>query len=401
MPKSFKSMLFFVLTFLALASTPFAALAQTPEPTIQPSPTIPAVPSLSFYTLYPSQVFGIGETITVDVTLSLAGPSQAIALSMKDTPTGWTPSFLGNGRAINSVYVINGQQNTVQLRLDPPANLQAGSYKFTAVATGANLSATLPVEIVIQAKVPPKLTLTTDLPTLTGSSTTTFSYNLTLTNAGADDLNVNLTADSKGQFQTTYQLNGQEVSSVPVAAGASKSLTLNATALNTLQAGDYPITASADGGTVSTSLALTATVTGQVSLDISSPQGTLSGDINSGSNNALKLDIKNTGSSTATNVALSTTSTPTGWTVTFDPATIPSLAANQQVEVTLNVQPSDQSVAGDYMLSLQAQPNGGTAKSVDFRVTLLTSTIWGIVGVVLIAAAVLVVLLAVMRFGRR
>ena len=48
-----------------------------------------------------------------------------------------------------------------------------------------------------------------------------------------------------------------------------------------------------------------------------------------------------------------------------------------------------------------AQPQDGAAKTADFRITVMTSTLWGIVGVGLIAVAVVVVGLAVMRFGRR
>jgi uncharacterized membrane protein len=39
--------------------------------------------------------------------------------------------------------------------------------------------------------------------------------------------------------------------------------------------------------------------------------------------------------------------------------------------------------------------------SSDFRITVTTSTLWGIVGVGIIAAALLVLVGAVARFGRR
>jgi uncharacterized membrane protein len=53
------------------------------------------------------------------------------------------------------------------------------------------------------------------------------------------------------------------------------------------------------------------------------------------------------------------------------------------------------------MLTFRAQPNEGTAKSADFRITVQTSTLWGIAGIGLIAVAVVIVGLAVVRFGRR
>ena len=58
-------------------------------------------------------------------------------------------------------------------------------------------------------------------------------------------------------------------------------------------------------------------------------------------------------------------------------------------------------VAGDYMLTITARPQDGSSKSVDFRITVLTSTLWGVAGIGLIAVAVGVVALAVGRFGRR
>ena len=44
---------------------------------------------------------------------------------------------------------------------------------------------------------------------------------------------------------------------------------------------------------------------------------------------------------------------------------------------------------------------GGISESVQFRVTVQTSTLWGIVGVGVIAVAALILVLAVLRYGRR
>jgi len=64
------------------------------------------------------------------------------------------------------------------------------------------------------------------------------------------------------------------------------------------------------------------------------------------------------------------------------------------------VTPSDKAIAGDYVASFRA--NGrGESSSADFRITVTTSTLWGVVGVGIIAVALLVLLGAVARFGRR
>jgi len=53
------------------------------------------------------------------------------------------------------------------------------------------------------------------------------------------------------------------------------------------------------------------------------------------------------------------------------------------------------------MVTFRAQPEGGSHESAEYRVTVRTSTLWGLVGVGLIAVAVVVVGAAVTRFGRR
>jgi uncharacterized membrane protein len=52
------------------------------------------------------------------------------------------------------------------------------------------------------------------------------------------------------------------------------------------------------------------------------------------------------------------------------------------------------------MVAMTASGDGASASS-DFRVTVRTSTMWGIVGVLVIAAALIVLVLAVVRYGRR
>ena len=51
--------------------------------------------------------------------------------------------------------------------------------------------------------------------------------------------------------------------------------------------------------------------------------------------------------------------------------------------------------------TIRAGSAGGLSESANFRITVLTSTVWGAVGIGVIAAALLVVVFAVARFGRR
>ena len=94
-------------------------------------------------------------------------------------------------------------------------------------------------------------------------------------------------------------------------------------------------------------------------------------------------------------------SAPSGWKITFEPQKIAEIPVGQEVQVTANLTPAEKALAGDYIVTVRAKPSGGANASADFRITLVTSTLWGLVGVALIAVAVLVVGMAVSRFGRR
>lgn len=352
------------------------------------------------YTTYPSVVVGPGETISVDVHVRVASQPEVVRLEVSEVPEGWTATIRGGGKTVQAVYVQAESEANLELRLDQPKAIKAGTYRVVVTGRTATASAQLPIEITIKEKQPSRLSFDVDLPVLRGSPTTTFRYSVTLKNEGDDEITVNLSANAPRGFQVNFRYGGQDVTSLPLGAKESKSITVEAQPLVDITAGSYPITITAQGDDVQASLDLTAEVTGQPSLSITAPDGRLSGQVYTGRETSLKLVVQNTGSASAQGVKLSA-SAPSGWTVTFDPEVLDEIATNAQSEVTLKIKPADNAIAGDYMLTLRATPSQGASKSVDFRVTVLTSTLWGITGVVLIAIAVGVVMLAVIRFGRR
>ena len=83
-----------------------------------------------------------------------------------------------------------------------------------------------------------------------------------------------------------------------------------------------------------------------------------------------------------------------------DKKTVDRIAPGQTAEVNAMITPTDKSLAGDYMATIRAASRGETA-STQFRVTVATSTTWGMVGFGIIAVALLLMFGAVARFGRR
>ncbi len=140
-------------------------------------------------------------------------------------------------------------------------------------------------------------------------------------------------------------------------------------------------------------------ITGQPKLKLSGEDDRLNAQAEAGSATPIKLTVQNTGSAPANDVSLSA-SPPSDWKVTFQPDKIETLAPNQKQDVQALLTPSAKAIAGDYMTTFRANGTGDSS-SADFRITVATSSMWGVVGIGIIAIAFLVLVGAVARFGRR
>jgi uncharacterized membrane protein len=357
---------------------------------------------LSFSTPYPDQTVRAGETVTLTLTVrNHKLPPQVVALQVLEAPRGWKATFLGGGRPVGSVYVGPDQEATVSLRIEPPKSVRRATYRFRLLAQGQNARAELPLALTIGEILPPRLTLQAELPVLRGPATSSFRYRLTLKNESDVDLLVNLEAQAPKGFQISFTpaFGSQQVTSLPVKAGESRDLDAEVSLPSDLPAGRYDVLVAATGGGARAQVRLGLEVTGRPDLSITTPEGRLSGRAYAGRSTPVKLLIKNQGTAPARNVELSAFE-PTGWEVRFDPQRIEEIPANGQREATVSIKPSDKAVAGDYMVTLRAT-SGDNTTSVDFRVTVLTSTLWGLAGILLVAVSLGVVGLAVSRYGRR
>ncbi len=381
------AVLFLLVSLIALAG-PFPARAQEGQ-------------GLLLFCDYPARVAERGETVTYNLTLRLtASTSQTVYLDLRGLPEGWEASFRGGGNVVRAVYVEPGKDASVSLRVVVPETVAGDTYRWTVTARGEGVSAEFPLELTVAAKLPPRLSLSVDLPTLRGAATTTFRYDATLKNEGDEETTVNLQANAPQGFLVSFRYMGQDVTSLPVGANESKRISIEARAYTQIPAGTYPIEVAAVGGESQASISLVAEVTGQPDLTIRTPDERLSTQVYTGRETPVQLLVQNNGSAAALNVELSA-SPPSGWSVRFEPERIPEISAGQQAEITMHIKPADKAVAGDYMLTVRARPQDGGYESADFRITVLTSTLWGVAGIALIAVAVLVVAWAVMRFGRR
>jgi len=354
-------------------------------------------------TKYPAVTARAGETTTLDLSVrNFKLPPQLLNLSVSEIAAGWKATLLGGGQKVGAVEVAPDSEERLQLRLEPPAGLAHGDYQFTVEAKNAQLDEKLPVTVTIAEEVPAKLKLTTNFPALRGTATTSFKYKVTVNNDSGRDATVNLSADAPKNFQVNFTeaYGSQQITSIPIEAGKSKDVEAALTIPRDTQGGEYKLTLHAKTEAASADLPVSLTIVGQPRLAVSGEGGRLSGEAYAGQGSQLTIVLRNDGSEAAREVELSAT-TPEGWKSSFDPKQLPQLAAGKTQEVKVTLTPSERAIAGDYQTTIRASAAGGLSESANFRITVLTSTLWGAVAIGIIAVALLVVVFAVARFGRR
>jgi uncharacterized membrane protein len=362
----------------------------------------PEVKGLYLLTDYPAVSVRPGTTSTISMRLQNYGlPPENFALSIDGAPAGWTATLLGGGQPVGAAMPATDQSVSLQLRLDVPADAGTASRTLTVKAQGPGNNVSLPVTINLAKELPAKLALSPQLPALRGTPKSSFDYTVSVKNDSGRNLTVSLAATAPRNFEASFteSYGTQELSSVPIDAGASKDIKLKVRPPSSVDAGTFPIEMTATSGDTTATTKLSLEVVGQPRLTIAGSDGLVSARAEAGKQTTVPVVITNDGSAAADNIELSG-SGPNGWKVEFDKKTIERIAPGQNAEVTALLTPTEKSLAGDYMATMRAASRGETT-STQFRVTVATSTIWGTVGAGFIALALAIMFGAVLRFGRR
>ena len=360
------------------------------------------IKGLYLLTDYPALTVQPGTTSTVNLKLrNYALAPERLSLSVSDVPQGWTATLLGGGQPVAAAMPATDDSVSLDLRLEVPKDAQIGTHTLTVNADGATSHASLPVAVSLAKDLPAKLTLQSQLPELRGSSRSSFEYTLTIKNDSGKKLLASLAAEAPPNFDTSFTeaYGTQQLTAIPVDAGKTKDVKLKVTPPDTVDAGHYTVTARVAAEDARAETQVTLDISGQPKLTLAGRDGLLSARATAGTEASIPVVVTNTGTAPAENILLSG-SAPSGWKVSFEPKTIDRIAPNEHKEVQALLSPPSKAIAGDYVTSLTATSHGENGHA-DFRVTVTTSTLWGVAGIGIIGAALLIMVGAVARFGRR
>jgi uncharacterized membrane protein len=363
----------------------------------------PPVKGLFLLTDYPAITVRPGTTTTVNLRLrNYAMDPERFALTVSGVPSGWTATLLGGGQPIAAAMVATNDSTSLQLRLDVPENAATGTTQnLTINAKGDKSQTALPIAVSLAKDLPAKLTIKAQLPSLRGTSKSSFEFQLDVKNDSGRNLVVSLGAQAPRNFETSFteQYGSQELSSLPIDAGQSKTVKLKVRPPNTIGANRYPVSVKATAEDTSAETTVGLEITGQPQLNIAGREGLVSARAEAGVEATVPVVITNIGTAPADEIELNGNA-PSGWKIEFDPKTVDHIDTGKNKEVQAHITPPAKAIAGDYVTTIRASSRGDSASS-DFRVAVTTSTMWGIVGVGIIAVALLILVGAVARFGRR
>ncbi|MEO8639584.1 MAG: NEW3 domain-containing protein [Chloroflexota bacterium] len=378
---------------------PLAAIGLLLSSTFALAPAALAA-GLTLSTPYPSVVVGPGTTVGFDIAVA-GNANEQVSLTVSGVPADWTATLRGGGYVVNGIQTDANGSATVRLELKIPGTAADGSSKVTVSASAGAASATLPLTVQLSAAAAGDVTLTSDYPSLQGVSGTSFTFNFNLHNDSAEDLTFAVTAVGPEGWEVNATLTGQaQAASAVLKASGSAGVSVSVKPPTDVAPGTYDVNVRATVGDRTIDAKPTVVITGTNALTLSTPDQRLSNSGAAGSSITQQLVVHNDGTQPLENVVLSATA-PTDWTVTFGPSeTIASIAANQDATITATLVPSNDAIAGDYVVSYKATAANATG-SVEIRMTIETSPLFGFVGLALIALVLFGLWWVFQRYGRR
>ncbi len=360
-----------------------------------------AAETLILYTPYSGLSVTPGETITYNVDLINDGDTiQNVTFEIKDLPKDWESSIIAGGHSVKQLSVRPGSEEGLTVEVTIPLKVEKDDYTFTLIANGNDdAHSSLPFLINVSEEGTFKTELTTDQSNMEGDANSTFSYTTTLKNYTADKQHYALSSKTPEGWSVQFKIDGNSVTSVTVEPNETKDIDIEIQPAENVKEETYTIPIQASSGSTSSEIELEAAITGKYSMSLTTPDGNLSTSVTAGKDKTVELVIENDGTADLTDIQLKA-NTPANWEATFDQDKIPVLKTGEKVSVKATISAADDAIAGDYVTTFNAE-TAEVASEAAFRVSVKTSTLWGFVGISIIAVIAIGLYYIFRKYGRR
>ena len=344
-----------------------------------------------------------GNVIHYALTIRNKGNNDDLfILTVLSAPETWDAVFISETVEVSSLLISAGSYSSLVFEVTPPEDYAPGSYSLVVLVESEERSVgdslVLGVDLRESFSDIEIVSTFTDVTVQAGSSIT---YPLRVRNNGESDDQLTMKIVSAPENWDAVFMSGSiEVSSFFLPADDYEDLNLVVEPPSNVETGDYSIVIRAESAEekMSEEIELKATVVG--SHDVELELSTLYTTIIIGDSVEFSVEVTNAGLSPLTFLFLETT-VPADWDVTVSPSQLASLAPMTSATFTISAETPSDTVAGDYIVTLQALSDQAESEEADLRVTAQASTSWGFLGIGLAVMAVIGLTLVFTRFKRR
>lgn len=384
-----------LLAILVLASTSVCqpALAQEQER------------GILFTATYPHLVVPIDKSeVEFSLTLTNTGKTgEEVLLRVDSAPEGWGFQFrsIYPENTIGAIYLPSKQTDEDKAKQDLrfkvmlPRNEKPGNYTFIikAMTTDNTIESPLFLTVSLTREIvsieTEEVDLTPESIVVRAEVGSNFEFVVHVNNKTEQDLTFDLETEVPPEW-TVYITHGwreEKINTLMVKAEGTEDARLIVTPSPYQEPGKYPreyeVTFRVKSGEFEDSVDLRAVITATYELILTTPQERpqLNVTATAGQETHITLLLVNNGSASLEDISF-TSSKPDGWDIEFTPDKLDSLDAKATREIDVSIKPGEKTIAGDYATILKANSKQ-ESDSLNYRVTVETSTAWGWIGVII------------------
>jgi uncharacterized membrane protein len=335
-----------------------------------------------------------GESIRLELTVENKGRTdESILLKISEVPKGWKASLKAPNYTVNAVPVPATKSKTLTFVADPDKGMKPGTYQFKIEAQTQDgkfaSSQTITANVQERSSIAEDITITTSYPVLQGQTDARFEFSLEVNNKAESDRNFNISAQVPPKWEVSFKpaYEQKQISSFRIKGGQSQTIAVEVNPAKDATSGSYPVSVQISSGEKKAEAKLTVALSGIFKLDAGTPTGLLSLDAFTGKPSIVSVFVKNTGSAVNRNVSFSSFK-PENWKVEFKPEKIEALEPNAMKQVEVTITPGAQALVGDYSVGVSVDGEKGSNKTVEFRVSVKTSSAWGWIGIIIIIVVI-------------
>ncbi len=354
---------------------------------------------------FPGKSASPGDTIGFQIALmNPFSVEMRFKVSMDSVPANWTASIKNsNGDSVTEILLSAGESVNLMVQVDSFASATTGQTYGLAVKAESddnNVTDSLPITVAL-TEATNEVTLTASLPEIAITAGNVAGYSVTIVNLGVADRLLFLTIVPPSGWTAIFKSGSVEVTTLYLYAGNTSALTIAVTPPSTVSVGSYviPVQVKSESGVVLDELNLTTTVTG--SYDMTLGLSTYLTTATSGGTATFTATVTNSGYSTLTGVVADITLPESAWSNAVTPVQVGTLNPKESATFTVVVTTTDTTVSGDYMVTVTGSSDQVSSDSSQVRVTVSTSTSWGIYGVVIAVIFIIALILVFRKFKRR